>query len=180
MEELQNVVLGYASQGRGYISIEISPFQANPSIANVAIEGGSEAILSGDSGFAMYVGLGGPNKLGDVMLRNIKVNHQQSTINCCSLVTGQSKVASMIEELSSDQGLSGVFPTQPKLPLFDNVYYPKICTLIDMGLGCDDLPGGMPGLGASLLQNLLRICNWSDSSGLHLEIAIKLASQKRQ
>jgi hypothetical protein len=44
-KELQHVVLGYASKGRGDISIEMSPFQANPSIANVAIEGGSEAIL---------------------------------------------------------------------------------------------------------------------------------------
>jgi hypothetical protein len=46
VEELQHVVLGYASQGRGDITIEISPFQADPSIVNVAMKGGSETILS--------------------------------------------------------------------------------------------------------------------------------------
>jgi hypothetical protein len=40
VQELQHLVLGYASQGIGEISIEISLFLADPSIANVAIEGG--------------------------------------------------------------------------------------------------------------------------------------------
>ena len=105
------------------------------------------------------------------------MNHQQSTINCCSVVSIQSKVASKTEELFSDRELSGVFPIQPKSPLFDNVDDPKIHALISICLGCDALPGGVPGLGASAVQNLLRICNWIDSSCLHLEIAKKLASQ---
>ncbi len=56
--------------------------------------------------------------------------------------------------------MTGVFPTQPKLPLFDNVENPKIRALIGIGLGCDALPGGVPGLGSSTLQNLLCTCNW--------------------
>jgi hypothetical protein len=50
----------------------------------------------------MYVGQGGPHKLRDIMLRDIKRNHRQSTINGYSVVTGQSKVASKIEELFSN------------------------------------------------------------------------------
>ncbi len=120
----------------------MSLFQANPSIAYIAIEGGCEAILSGDSDFAMYVGPGGPDKFGDIMLCVIKVNQKQSTINGCTLVTGQSIVANMIEELLSNKELSGMFPTQPKFLLFNDVDNPKIPTLIGIALGCDAPPGG--------------------------------------
>ena len=61
--------------------IEISPFQADPSIVNVAMKGGSEAILSGDSDFAMFVGPGGPDKLGYVS--------EPPTINNKLLLSGQ-------------------------------------------------------------------------------------------
>jgi hypothetical protein len=74
----------------------------------------------------MYVGPGGPNKCVDIMLHDIKVNQKQSTINSCTLVTRQSKVASMIETLLSNQGLNGVFQTWPKFLLFDDVDNPKI------------------------------------------------------
>jgi len=179
VEELQHLFIGYRSQGRGEVSLEMSPFQADPSIANVAIDGGFEAILSGDSDFAMYIGPGGPDEFGDIMLRDIKVNHRQSTTIGCSLVTGQSKVASKIEELFSNRGLRGVFPTRPKFPLFDNVDDPKIRALIGIALGCDALSGGVPALGASVLQDLLCTCNWNDSFGLHLEIVTKLASRRK-
>jgi hypothetical protein len=76
VKELKLFVLGYASQGMGEISIENFPFRANPIIANVVIEGGCEAILSGDSDFVMYIGPGGPDKLWDIMLRDIKVNQK--------------------------------------------------------------------------------------------------------
>ena len=72
--KLEQYVSEYQSQGRGEINIQTAPFQADPSIADVAISGGCEAILSGDSDFAMYVGPGGPDKLADVMLRDIKIN----------------------------------------------------------------------------------------------------------
>ena len=72
---LQQLHREYKSQmGKGEITIATAPFQADPSIADVALRGGCEAILSGDSDFAMYVGPGGPDMLGDIMLRDIKIN----------------------------------------------------------------------------------------------------------
>ena len=60
-----------------------SPFQADPSIADIALRGGCEAILSGDSDFAMYVGPGGPDNLSDIMLRDIKINKTIYHLQLC-------------------------------------------------------------------------------------------------
>jgi hypothetical protein len=57
--KLEESASKYEPQGKGEILVDIAPFQADPSIANVAIRGGCEAIISGDSDFSMYVGLGG-------------------------------------------------------------------------------------------------------------------------
>jgi hypothetical protein len=71
---LQTLVSTYENHGKGEILVVIAPFQADPSMADVGISDGCEAIFSGDSDFAMYVGPGGPDKLGDIMIRNIKIN----------------------------------------------------------------------------------------------------------
>ncbi len=52
----------------------IVPFQADPSIADAAIRGGCEAIISGNSNFAMYIGPGGSDNQGDIMIRDVKIN----------------------------------------------------------------------------------------------------------
>lgn len=65
---------------KGEITMETAPFQADPSIADVAIRGGCEAIISGDSDFAMYVGTSEPDNLGYIMLCDIKINQRTSTI----------------------------------------------------------------------------------------------------
>jgi len=179
VQRLQQLVSTHESQGKGGISIEIAPFQADPSMADVAISGGCEAIFSGDSDFAMYVGPGGPDKLGDIMIRDIKINQKQSTVTSCVIVTGQEEVANKIEGLFNNRGLSDVFHTRPKFPLFNKVGDPKMRALIALALGCDALPGGVPGLGASSLSNLLQTCNCNDVHGLHLEFATKLTSQKK-
>ena len=88
-----------AEAGKGEITMETAPFQADPSIADVAIRGGCEAIISGDSDFAMYVGTGGPNSLGDIMLRDIKIDQRTLTIVGGTIITGQRHVASKIAEL---------------------------------------------------------------------------------
>lgn len=51
--------------------------------------------------------------------------------------------------------------------------------MIAIALGCDALPGGVPGLGASSLHNLLETCNRNDFHGFHFELATKLANQKK-
>ena len=124
--KLQAFVTGYSANGKGELSIEISPFQADPSIANVALLGGCEAIISGDSDFSMYIGPGGPDNLGDIQIRDIKVNQKQSTITSCLVVTGQTSVAQKVEELLSNRGLVKVFKTTPKFQLFNGVDIPKI------------------------------------------------------
>jgi hypothetical protein len=90
ISKLEEAVSKYDTRGRGEISLDIAPFQADPSIADVAIRGGCEAILSGDSDFSMYVGPGGPDNMGDMMIRDIKISQKQSTITSGTIVTGQS------------------------------------------------------------------------------------------
>ena len=71
---------GIHRKGRGgKITSETALYQANSCIAEVALalRGECEAIISGDSDFALYVGPGGPDKLGDLMRRNEKFDHKK-------------------------------------------------------------------------------------------------------
>ena len=99
--KLTNAISDNQSDGRGVITIDTAPYQADPSIADIAIRGGCEAILSGDSDFSMYVGPGGPDQFGDIMLHDIKINQKHSTITSCVIVTGQRKVTTMVEDVLS-------------------------------------------------------------------------------
>jgi hypothetical protein len=165
VERLQELVSQYDNNGKGQIAVEIAPFQADPSIADVALRGECEVIFSGDSDFAMYVGPGGPDNLSDIMVRDIKINTKQSTVKCCTLITGQREVANTIQRILFNKGMAVIFPAEPKYPLFDGVKDPQIRALIAIALGCDALPGGVPGLGASSLHNLLETCN---RNGFHI------------
>ena len=175
---LEQLVSAYKSGEKGEITVETSPFQADPSIADIALRGGCEAIFSGDSDFAMYVGPGGPDTLSDIVFRDIKINTKQSTISCGTIITGQQHVAMKVEEILSHKGVKNVFPAEPKYPLFSGVHNPKIRALIALALGCDALPGGVPGVGAKSLHDLLGTCNL-DSSGMYVELASKITSQKK-
>jgi hypothetical protein len=85
-----------------------------------------------------------------------------------------------IEETLKQRGLVAVFPAhQPKFPLFDSITDAKICALIALALGCDALPGGVSGVGASSLHKLLGTCNWNNMSAVHGELFMKLATQKK-
>lgn len=173
--KLEELVTNYDAQGKGEITMDIAPFQADPSIADIAINGGCEAILSGDSDFSMYIGPGGPDNLGDIMIRDIKINQKQLTIIGGALITGQGCVAGKIEEILSNRGPSLVFPAHPKFPLFDGFDNPKMRALIAIALGCDALTGGVPGLGASSLYNLLQKCQ--PHPMMHVDFAGKLCDQ---
>ncbi len=61
-----------------------------------------------------------------------------------------------IGEILSNRGPNPVFPTEPRLPLFDGVDNPKIRALLAIALGCYILPEGVPGLRASNLNNILK------------------------
>ena len=178
IDRLQLLVSEYVSKGRGEKTIQIAPFQADPSIANAALLGECEAILSGDSDFSMYVGPGAPDNLGDIMLRDIKLHQKQSTITTCTVVTGQRMVATYIDGILTNRGLVNVFPVEPKFPLFDNVRNPKTRALIGIALGCDVLPGGVPGVGASSLNNLLGTVDL-EADGAPVDLATKLSAVKK-
>ena len=77
-------------------------------------------ILSGDSDFAMYIGTGGPDGLGDIMLRNPEMKKRNGQISSFEIWTGQSKVVDHINRvLSTKRG--AVFVKVPKYPIFDGV-----------------------------------------------------------
>lgn len=95
------------------------------------------------------------------------------------MVTGQTHVAREIEEILKHRGLTAVFPVQPKFPLFDGIADPKIRALIAIALGCDALPGGVPGVGTTSLHNLLGACNWNNQLTLLEELSKKLANQNK-
>ena len=177
ISKLQEAVSKYNTRGRGEIYMDIAPFQADPSIADVAIRGDCKAILSGDSDFSMYVGPGGPDHIRDIMIRDIKISQKHSTITSGTLITGQSQVAKRIEELLSHHVQSSVFSVEPKFPLFDGVKDPKMRALIAIALGCDALPGGVPGVGAASLSNLLKMCQ--DHPLIHEKFAEILCKQRR-
>jgi hypothetical protein len=124
----------------------------------------------------MYVGPGGPDKLGDIKIRNVKINPKHSTITCGTVVTGQTHAAREIERIMEHRGLVAVFQAQTKFPLFDGIVDPKLCALIAIALGCDALPGGVPGMGDSSLPKLLRTCNWKILSAVHGELSMKVAN----
>ncbi len=56
----------------------------------------SKAIISGDSDFSMRVGPGGPGGLGDLMLKDVVYDSKAKAIKLCTLIMGQSTVASKV------------------------------------------------------------------------------------
>jgi hypothetical protein len=139
------------------ISIETAPYQADPCIADVALLGECEAIISGDSDFAMYVGPGGPDKLGDLMLRNVMYDYKNRTIVSCKLITGQRAVKNLIHNILTSRMTAVVFEEDPQHPLFDGIEDPKLRVLFAIALGCDALPhvSGQKNFGAAGLRKLL-------------------------
>ena len=110
MERLQELVSQYDNHRKGQIAVEIAPFKADPSIADIALRGECEVIFSSDLDFAMYVRPGGPNNLSDIMVRNIKINTKQSTVKYCTLIMGQREVANTIQRILLNKGMAAIFP----------------------------------------------------------------------
>lgn len=83
LSRLKELVSKYESHGKGEIMINIAPFQADPSIADVAVRGGCEAIFSGDSDFAMYVGPGGRRQSKYKAIHYLVLHRGHRTNSCC-------------------------------------------------------------------------------------------------
>ena len=58
-QKLQHFVAGYNNQNKGDINIEVAPTQADPCLAQLAVNGDIHFIILGDSDFAMYIGPNG-------------------------------------------------------------------------------------------------------------------------
>ena len=70
-----------------------------------------------------------------------------------------------------------MFPVKPKFPLFDGANDLKMRALIAIALGCNVLPGGVPGVGASSLLNLLKMCQ--NHPMIHVRFAEQLCKQRK-
>lgn len=137
-------------------------WQADPAIAKRAFDDEVEAILSGDSDFPMYVGTGGPNGLGDIMLRSPKMTKRKG-LQSLEIWTEQKTVADYIFSTLQAKVPSGqlIFKKDPKYPVFDGLV--RLCsrTLFAIGMGCDALPNGIRGFGASKAHDIKGKIDWT-------------------
>jgi hypothetical protein len=86
VENICKFATRFDDKGRGTISVDTAPFQADPDIAGLAILFATDVILSGDSDFPMYVG---PAGSGDLMIRAPKICMKTASVKSATLVTGQ-------------------------------------------------------------------------------------------
>jgi 5'-3' exonuclease len=100
-KNLQDFVDGYKPEGKGHILIEKAPFQADPCLAQLAVAGDIDAIISGDSDFCVYVGPNGQSGLADIMLKHFQITKADESIKGCKLYTGQKSVADLVEGILS-------------------------------------------------------------------------------
>mmetsp|Transcript_15112 Transcript_15112/g.37013 ORF Transcript_15112/g.37013 Transcript_15112/m.37013 type:complete len:286 (-) Transcript_15112:335-1192(-) len=130
------------------ISLERSLWQADPTIAKRAIDGDIDAILSGDSDFAMYVGTGGKDGMADIMIRNPSFTSKRDSIKTLEIWTGQKRVAEYINGVLDTKIGEDTFPETPPHPIFDGLNSFRARALLAIGVGCDALPGGINQFGA--------------------------------
>lgn len=140
------------------VTLETAPTQADPCLADLAVAGKIDAILSGDSDLSMYIGRDGFDGRADLTLLNPKA--KPSANKGCSIVsfglcTGQSVVADQVNSILRPTIGRDVFDREPKHPIFDGEYNPKVRALCAVALGCDALPQGIPGFGPAKIDKLL-------------------------
>lgn len=185
-KNLQDFVNGYKSEGKGHISIEMAPFQADPCLAQLAVAGDVDAIISGDSDFCVYVGPNGWSGLGDIMLKDFQLTKSDESIKGCKLYTGQQSVADLIEAILSpklehspfdkrDKTFSG---RKPGYPAFSGVDDPMVRALIALLVGCDACPGGVSQKGPKAAFSLLKKHSNLSGEALHDKLAAEISSMR--
>jgi 5'-3' exonuclease len=185
-QNLQDFVDGYKPEGKGIISIETAPFQADPCLAQLAVAGDIDAIISGDSDFCVYVGPNGQSGLGDIMLKDFQIIKADESIKGCKLYTGQKSVADLIEAILTpklghspfdkrDKNFSG---RTPGYPAFSGVDDPMVRALIALLVGCDACPGGVSQKGPKVAFNLLKKHSNLSGEALHDKLAAEISSMK--
>lgn len=181
VEKLDAFVESYDSEGKGNITNEQAPTQADPCAAKEAIESTADAIISGDSDFQMYVGPSGIDGFADLMLKDMKLNSRTGSIVSCKVVTGQKAVADRIDEILSPRLQKSAFKggdaKVPTNPIFDGERDPMVRALLAMAVGCDACPGGVDGMGPQKALDLLNQVNKNLSGeALHDKLAEVISS----
>jgi hypothetical protein len=172
--KLEEFVAGYKSEGKGDITIEVVPTQADPCAAKLAVDGVVDAVVSGDSDFVVYVGPNGRNGTADVLLKDLKLTMTKEPIKSCRLYTGQKAVADRIETILQQKLGRSPFENEgrvPTYPIFSGVVDPMVRALLALYVGCDNCPGGVVGQGPKAASKL--ITKYSNLSGptLHDKLA---------
>jgi len=153
VDKIEDFVKSFRSTNGTSIVLQRSLWQADPAIAKRAIDGGIDGILSGDSDFAMYVGNGGPDGFGDIMLCHPKFLKNKAKLNTLEIWTGQSKVVDYINDILQPKVRASIFrdpkKPPPAYPIFDGLEQMRVRALFAVAIGCDALPGGIVGMGAT-------------------------------
>ena len=143
--EVQTHLQSISTQFTGKITYIGTPYQADPSLARLALNMEVEAVVTTDSDFAMYVGPGADG-ISDVMLKPEVVGN---SIRSCQLSTSQSSCKAFIDSLGHE------WANLPKHPFFDQLEDPKVRALLALAVGCDANPGGAYNFGASKVSQLI-------------------------
>lgn len=162
LDDVKGYINDFKTTCGARISVESSLWQADPTIAKRAIDGEVDAILSGDSDFAMYIGTGGPDGLGDIMLRNpIFTKRTTDTIDTLEIWTGQKSVVNHINQILQPRVGASPFHKDPKHPVFDGMSSLRARALFALALGCDALPGGIVGCGPQKVHSIKSTIDWT-------------------
>ena len=165
VQDLKSWHQQYKPDGRGCIFAKDAPWQADPCIAKGAIDGAIDAVLSGDSDFQMYVGNGGPDGLGDLMLRNPYIRSRTNRVETVEIQTGQLAVKTYVETcLRRKRGDEDLWQSLPRYPLFDGLADSMLRAVVAVSMGSDVNPGGVDGLGPSKMATFLAKAKEKDSS----------------
>ena len=175
-EKLQDFIAGYDSEGKGDISIKVAPTQADPCLAQLAVAGEIDAIISGDSDFCVYVGPNGQGGFADIMLKDLTLTIRNEPIKGCKVCTGQKAVADRIESILCPKLGHSPFEKRfngrvPQYPVFSGIVDPMIRALLAMLVGCDACPGGVNNKGPKAALELLKKHDALSGPDLHTALA---------
>lgn len=87
------------SDGKGALTFEVAPLQADPCVAKMAINRDVDFVVSGDSDYIVYVGPAGDDGTMDVMIKDLKLKMKNELCKSGKIYTGQKVVAEKVEAL---------------------------------------------------------------------------------
>lgn len=146
--------------------LQVADYQADPSADKRVVDGDADAVLSGDSDFAMC--LGSSSDYFDMMTKDASIDKKNATIQTAKIATSQQKVAAWTEpSLTNRMECELVFPRTwrkgkkgtdletfdhtPKRPCLSEVKDIRTRAMLVLIAGCDVLTSGLKkGVGSKL------------------------------